>query len=121
MRRRPYRAGTPLNTKQDELAQRELQLRDEMQKLERMIADAPRVAEEKTRRQREELLARATEGGSRLDISVALRDKRWGDDTAVEQRRGSLRKERREGRIVFIVLVIALSAAVLWLLSHLHF
>jgi hypothetical protein len=32
-----------------------------------------------------------------------------------------LRKERREGRIVFLVLVIALAAAVLWLVSNLRF
>jgi septal ring factor EnvC (AmiA/AmiB activator) len=122
MRRRPSKSGTPLNAKQDELAQRELQLRDQMQKLERMIADAPRAAEAKSRQQREELLSRASQGGSRLDVSVALQDKRWGDDGgASPARRGSLRKERREGRIVFIVLVIALSAAVIWLVSHLHF
>ncbi len=121
MRRRPSKSGTPLNAKQDELAQRELQLREQMQKLERMIEDAPRVAEETSRRQREELLARASDGGSRLDVSIALRDKRWADDGELGSRRRSLRKERREGRIVFIVLVIALSVAVLWLVSHLHF
>ena len=60
MRRRPApQPGTPLNQKQEELTQRESQLRGEMEKLERMIAEAPRVAEETTRRRREELLARA--------------------------------------------------------------
>lgn len=121
MRHRPPKSGTPLNQKQEELAQRETQLRGEMEKLERMIADAPRVAEETTRRQRDELLTRATEGRSRLDVSVALQDKRWGDDSRTGGRRVSLRKERREGRIIFLVLVIALCVAVLWLVSHLHF
>jgi septal ring factor EnvC (AmiA/AmiB activator) len=120
MRRRPPKAGTPLNQKQDELAQRESQLRGEMEKLERMIAEAPRVAEESTRRQREELLTRASEGRSRLDVSIALQDKRWGDDSRSGGRRGSLRKERREGRIIFLVLVIALGLAVIWLVSHLR-
>jgi hypothetical protein len=32
-----------------------------------------------------------------------------------------MRKERREGRIIFLVLVIALGLAVIWLVSHLHF
>ena len=121
MRRRPPKTETPLNQKQEELAQRETQLRGEMEKLERMIAEAPRVAEETTRRQREELLARANEGRSRLDVSIALQDKRWGEDSPVGGRRVSLRKERREGRIVFLVLVIALCLAVAWLVSHLHF
>ena len=86
-----------------------------------MIAEAPRVAEEKTRRQREELLVRATEGGSRLDVSMALQDKRWGDVGKTGGRRKSLRKERREGRIIFLVLVIALALTVVWLMTHLHF
>lgn len=120
MRRRPPKAGTPLNQKQEELAQRESHLRGEMEKLERMIAEAPRVAEETTRRQREELLTRASEGRSRLDVSMALQDKRWEDDSRSGGRRGSLRKERREGRIIFLVLVIALGLAVIWLVSHLH-
>jgi hypothetical protein len=121
MRRRPPKTGTPLNQKQEELAQRETQVRGEMEKLERMIAEAPRVAEETTRRQREELLTRASEGRSRLDVSAALQDKRWGEDSRIGGRRVSLRKERREGRIVFLVLVIALCLAVIWLVSHLHF
>ena len=121
MRRRSSKSETPLTEKQQELAQREAQLRSEMQKLERMIAEAPRKAEETNRRQREEILARASEGSSRLDVSIALQDKRWGDGGSYNRRRVSLRKERREGRIVFLVLVIALAAAVLWLASHLNF
>ena len=121
MRRRPPQPGTPLNQKQEELAQKESQLRGEMEKLERMIAEAPRVAEETSRRHREELLERASEPRSRLDVAIALQDKRWGDDTRSGGRRKSLRKERREGRIIFLVLVIALGLAVIWLVSHLQF
>jgi Flp pilus assembly protein TadB len=122
MRRRSSKSGTPLTAKQQELANRENELREKMQKLERMIAEAPRVAEETSRRQREELISRASEGRSRLDVSMALQDKRFGDSGHFSNhRRGSLRKERREGRIVFLVLVIALAAAVLWLISHLRF
>lgn len=121
MRRRPAKPGTPLNAKHDELAQREEQLRERMQKLQRMIEEAPRVAEETSRRQREELLSRASQGGSRLDVSTALHDKRWGDEAGFGAPRRSLRKHRREGRIVFLVLLIVLSIAVLWLASHLHF
>lgn len=121
MRRRSPNQGTPLDEKQQELALRESKLRAEMQKLQEMIAEAPRKAEETSRRQREELLERATSGRSRLDVSIALQDKRFGDDGGYSGRRGALRKERREGRIVFLVLVIALAAAVLWLVSHLRF
>ncbi|MGI8438252.1 MAG: hypothetical protein ACR2NX_15360 [Chthoniobacterales bacterium] len=121
MRRRPSKSETPLTGKQDELARREAKLREDMQKLERMIADAPRQAEETNRRQREELRARASAGGNRLDVSIALQDKRYGDGGGYSGRRRSLRKERREGRILFLVLALALAAAVLWLVTHLHF
>jgi hypothetical protein len=122
MRRRSPKPATPLNDKQAELAQRENQLREKMAKLERMIEDAPRRAEETTRRNREELIARAHEGGSRLDVSIALNDKRFGDGERYNQGRPrALRKERREGRLVFLVLVLALAIAVIWLLSNLRF
>ena len=121
MRRRPPKPATPLNKKQDELARRENELHDEMRELERMIAEAPRLAEETHRRHREEIMTRASEGRSRLDVSVALHDKRFGDGGAYRGRRVALRKEKREGRLVFLVLVIALAAAVIWLLSHFQF
>jgi septal ring factor EnvC (AmiA/AmiB activator) len=120
MLRRLPRSDTALDQTKEALARQESELRDQMEKLERMIADAPRVAEEAEKRQREELLMRASQGGSRLDVSMTLQDWRRGEPGAPRPR-GSLRKERREGRIVFIVLVIALLAAAIWLLNHLHF
>src|SRR4029453_2231276 len=105
MARRSPRPVTPLNRRQEELAHRESELRERGERLERMIAQVPRIAEETARRQREE---------RRMHVSVA-------PDGGIPQRRRSLRKERREGRIVFLVLVIALAAVVIWLMSHLHF
>lgn len=119
MRRRSPKSGTPLDDKQQELARREAKLRDDMQELQRVIAEAPRRAEESSRRQKEELFERAR-GESRLDVSMTVPDKRFGDSYSYGGRRVSLRKERREGRIVFLVLVIALALAVIWLVSHLH-
>jgi septal ring factor EnvC (AmiA/AmiB activator) len=120
MLRRSPRSTTALDQTKQELARQESELRDQMEKLERMIADAPRVAEEVERRQREELLMRASQGGSRLDVSMALQDKRYGE-SGPGRRRVSLRKERREGRIVFLVLIITLLIAAIWLLNRLHF
>jgi len=120
MLRRPPRSTTPLDQTKQELARQESELREQMQKLERMIADAPRVAEEVEKRQREELLMRASQGGSRLDVSMTLQDWRHGE-VGSGKRRGSLRKERREGRILFLVLVTAVLAAAIWLFNHLHF
>ncbi|MEY2484950.1 MAG: hypothetical protein QOG67_2559 [Verrucomicrobiota bacterium] len=120
MLRRSSRSVTALDLSKQDLARQESELRDKMEKLERMIAEAPRVAEEIGRQQREELLMRAGEERSRLDVSVALHDKRYGDDGRVAPRRRALRKERREGRIIFIVLMIAFLIAVVWLIVHLR-
>src|SRR5213079_1905965 len=77
MIRRSPKSGSAVDQQQEELARRENELRDQMQKLQQMIEDAPRLAQETTRRQREELLDRANQRGSRLDASLSLRDKRW--------------------------------------------
>src|SRR2546425_12272025 len=119
MLRRSPRSATALDQTNQELARQESELRDQMQKLERIIADAPRVAEEVEKRQREELLMRASEGGSRLDVSMALHDERYGG--ASSKPRGSMRKQRRERRIAFFVLIIAVLIAAIWVLNQLHF
>ncbi|HET7511560.1 MAG TPA: hypothetical protein VFJ88_02265 [Chthoniobacterales bacterium] len=123
MARRRASSDTPLNQKQQELARLEQNLRKQMEDLQRMIEEAPRVAEEISRREREELLQRAHEGRERLDVSIALNDKRFSETTWENRprRRRSLRKHRREGRLLFIVLVIALAIAVLWIATHLPF
>ena len=121
MFRRFGKSATTLDQGKEALAREESELRAQMQKLERMIEQAPRVAEELSRRQREELLRRANEGGARLDVSMALQDKRFRDDGRASRPRGALRKQRREGRIIFLVLVIVLSLVVIWLATHLHF
>lgn len=120
MLRRQPRSTTALDQTKQDLARQESDLREQMDKLQRMIDDAPRVAEEIGKRQREELLLRASQGGSRLDVSFALHDERYGGGIPAKPR-GSMRKQRREGRILFLVLVVALLAAAIWLLNHLHF
>lgn len=120
MLRRSNKPSTALDHSKEDLARQESELRDQVEKLERMIADAPRVAEEKTRQQREELLMRAGAESTRLDVSVALQDKRYSETGESGRRPGSMRKQRREGRIIFLVLLITLAGAVIWLLRHLQ-
>ena len=120
MLRRSAKSATTLDQTKQNLARQESEVRDQMQKLQRVIDDAPRVAEEMEKRQREELLMRASEGGSRLDVSMAWHDERYGAGVPSKPR-GSMRKQRREGRIIFLLLVIALLIAAVWLLNHFHF
>src|ERR1051325_3687856 len=118
MLRRPNKSPSTLDQTKEQLARQESELREKMEKLERMIAEAPKVAEEITRQQREELLIRAGQERSRLDVSLALHDKRFGDDGRSLSPRRALRKERRDGRIVFLVLALPLMIAVIWLIAH---
>jgi hypothetical protein len=120
MARRRASTNTPLSQKQQELAQRESDLRKQMDDLQRMIEDAPRVAAETARRQQMELLDRASGESKRLDVFSRPADKRYGEDLWDNRRPRSLRKERSEGRLLFLVLVIMLSVAIVWILTHLH-
>src|SRR3954471_17130933 len=118
MLRRSSRDTALDQTKQD-LARQESELRETVEKLERMIAEAPRIAEEEARRQREDLRLRAGAERTRLDVSLGLEDKRYFE-SETSRPVGSMRKQRREGRIIFLVLVVALVAAVIWLVAHLR-
>jgi hypothetical protein len=121
MFRRSPKPTSPLRHRQEELIRREAELRERAEELERIIAAAPRIAEETARRQREELHMRAKAGGSRLDVSISLQDKRYGDDSGRTRRPGSLRKQKREGRWIFLLLLVAFAVAVIWLMTHLPF
>ncbi len=121
MLRRPRRSATALDHSKSELARQESEVRQKMAELEQMIADAPRVAEEISRQNREALLTRASDGSRRLDVAIALEDKRFSDGAGKSRRRPTLRKARREGRIIFVVLLFTLAFVVIWLITHLKF
>jgi septal ring factor EnvC (AmiA/AmiB activator) len=115
MIRRSSKSATALDLTKQQLAQQEAELRAQQEKLERMIADAPRVAEEEARKQREDLRRFAGAERTRLDVSLDRPAYDFSDRPT-----GTLRKHRREGQIVFLVLMIALAVAVTWLLTHLQ-
>jgi len=121
MFRRSPQSPSPFRRRQEELDRREAELRDQCNKLERMIASAGRATEETSRSVREKVSTKTNPGDDRLQVSVALQDKRYFDDNDGTSKRRSLRKERREGRIMFLMLAVALAGAVIWLVSHLHF
>lgn len=114
MLRRSSKSATALDLTKQQLAQEEAELRAQQEKLERLIADAPRVAEEEARKQREELRRFAGAERTRLDVSL---DRHLYEPS--DRPTGTLRKHRRDGQIVFLVLVIALAVAVTWLFTHL--
>jgi hypothetical protein len=114
MFRRSPKSIPPLRRKQEEIARQEAELREKLEKLERLVAKVPVVKNNR---------AEQKDHGSdrRFRVSVAAQDGAYPDQTRRSARRPrSLRKEQREGQIIFLLLVAALAAAVIWLISNLH-
>jgi hypothetical protein len=121
MFRRSPKSTSALRRRQEEIEQREAELREKVEKLERIVVNAPHSTEETPVASEEKRGARDDTGDKQLHVSVALQDKHYFDKSGSRRRPRSLRKQRREGRIVFLLLAAALAAAVVWLMSHLHF
>jgi hypothetical protein len=122
MFRRSHKSPSALRRRQQDIEQREAELREKVEELERMVINAPTSAQETSLVAREKRAKREGQGDKQLHVSIALEDSNYFDKSGSSRRRPrSLRKERREGRIVFLLLVAALAAAVIWLLSNLHF
>ncbi|OLA97174.1 MAG: hypothetical protein DMF12_08450 [Verrucomicrobia bacterium] len=116
MFRRSRRSTSPLRHKQQQIARQEAELRERLEQLERMVTRGTTAQNESSARG-EEQGARRNKTDKRFQVSVAFEPAHSLDAT---RRPRSLRKERREGRIIFLFLLVALAVAVMWLISHLH-
>ena len=121
MFRRSPKSPSALRRRQEEIARTEAELREKVEKLERMVINGPQSAEDTSPTPGEERRKTNNTGDKQLHVSVALEDRNYFDKSGSSRRPRALRKERREGRMVFLLLVAALAVAVIWLMSHLHF
>jgi hypothetical protein len=112
MFRRSRKSSPPLRHRQEEIARQEADLRERLEKLERLVAKVPMV--EKNRAGH---ASKDNRTDKRFRVSVAAQEQR---ESRGARRPGSLRKERRDGQIIFLLLVVALAVAVIWLISNLH-
>ena len=116
--RRSRRSTPPLRRKQEEIARQETELREKLEKLERMVTTKQAISSNKSS-------VRVSDRGAtgstekRFHVSLALDGAPLDADRSPRRPR-ALRKVRREGRIIFLFLLMALAAAVMWLISHLH-
>jgi hypothetical protein len=119
MFRRPRKSSPPLRHKQQEIARQEAELHDKLDKLERMVTKGRPIPQSRSRPQESE---EGTRGKTekRFQVSLALDGGQSIEEGRPARRPRSMRKERREGRIMFLLLLAALAAAVMWLISHLH-
>jgi hypothetical protein len=120
MFRRPRRSTTPFRRRQEEIARQEADLREKLDELERMVTKGRATAQNKPPAQREEQGVSGNNAERRFQVSVALQGGQPLDAGRRTRKPRSLRKVRREGRIIFLLLLTALAAAVMWLISHLH-
>jgi anti-sigma factor RsiW len=104
-------SDSPLSARQQELAKQEAEVRRQMEDLERLIADAPRIAEAEQERQRQERIARASTKRSPLDAPDVLQDSRHGEDLFSERPRRPRRAERRAARTRLLVMCLAVILA----------
>ena len=119
MFRRSRKPAPPLHRKQQEIAQQEAQLREKRETLERIVTQSRARTQNKSSAREPDRNAVNNVVEKRFHVSIAMDAPRVFDD----DRRGrprTMRKERREGRIVFLMLLVALGFAVMWLISHLH-
>ena len=119
MFRRPRKSSPPLRRKQQEIARQEAELRDKLDRLERMVTKGQSIPQNRPRAQAEQGV-RGDKTEKRFEVSLAMDRGQSFEPSRRARRPRALRKERREGRLMFLLLLAALAAAVMWLISHLH-
>jgi hypothetical protein len=103
-RKRP--SGSPIKAKKDELAKQEADLRRQMEDLEQIIAEAPKIAEAELERKRQEQIERASTRRGPLDSPDILEDVRHSGELFTERRHRPRRAQRRAARMRLLIMVL---------------
>lgn len=120
MFRRSRKSAPPLRRKQKEIAQQEALLRDKVESLERVVTQSRAPAKSKSSARKPDRSATNNVAEKRFHVSIAMETPQMFDTDRRGPRHRPLRKERRQGQIVFLILLVALGFAVMWLMSHWH-
>jgi len=118
--RRSRKPAPPLHRKQQEIAQQEAQLREKVESLERIVTQSRAPAQNKSSAREPDRSATNNVVERRFHVSIAMETPQLFDADRRGRRPRAMRKERRHGRIVFLILLAALGVAVMLLISHLH-
>ena len=105
------KSGTPLDARQKALVEQQEKLREKMDRLERLISEAPKIAEEQEKRRREELMTRSTNNRFRRSDVPVLNDKRFELQVSMARSRPirkALKAEKRAQRLTFLALAVLL-------------
>lgn len=108
--------GSPLDAQKRALAEKEAQLRDEVETQKRLIEEAPKLKAETDKRRREELVRRKSHTEARFGARGSLPDPRhpFNLNPGTVGRERKLRKHRRQGMWTFFVLCAILAGVLVW-------
>ena len=120
MFRRSRKPAPPLHRKQQEIAQQEAQLREKVESLQRIVTQSQAPAQAKPSKRKPDDNVSNNIGEKRFHVSIAMEAPQLFDTDQRRRRPRALRKERRQGQIIFLILLAALAFLVIWLISHLH-
>src|SRR5215475_5551239 len=110
------RPAPPLHRKQQEIAQQEAQLREKVESLERIVTQSRAPAQNKSSARESGRNASNNVVEKRFHVSIAMEAPQLFDTDQRRRRPRALRKERRQGQIIFLILLAALAIAVMWLI-----
>lgn len=111
-------AASPIDEKRKALLEYERKIAEQIARRERLIKDAPMIAQEEARRRREELMKRKSRVETAPNARAALHDKRHVYDarTAAVPRPGPrLKREQRRGMLTFFVLLAGFACVLAWI------
>ena len=117
---RSRKPAPPLRRKQQEIAQQEAHLREKVESLERIVTQSRAPAKKKSPARKPDRSAPNNVVEKRFHVSIAMEAPQGLNPDRRSRRPRAMRKERRQGRFVFLILLIALGVAVMLLISHLH-
>src|SRR5215510_113800 len=105
MFRRSRKPAPPLHRKQQEIAQQEAKLREKVESLERLVTQSRTPAPNKSSAREPERSAPNNLVEKRFHVSIAMEAPQLFDTDQRRRRPRALRKERRQGQIVFLILL----------------
>ena len=118
MFQRSRKPAPPLHRKQQEIARQEAQLRQEVESLQRIVTQSRAPEPKKSSPREPDRTATNNIVEKRFHVSIAMEAPQLFDTEQRRRRPRALRKERRHGQIIFLILLAALAIAVMWLISH---
>jgi hypothetical protein len=120
MFRRSRKPAPPLHRRQQEIARQEAELREKVETLERLVTETSPPAKSKSSPDIPKRVSEDAPIEKRFHVSIAMDSPQAFETGRARRRPRALRKERRQGQIVFLILLAALALAVMWLISNVH-